>query len=315
MKSTLQPSSGRNYCLIVGEHGTGKTTLIRKTILNLQEPKGVVLFECPTDAKAFATNLTRHLDCELYPSKLRDIIMQWITNITNAIRKEEHPEYPTWNLLKEYLINTAFCYRREYKRPMVLVLDQVDRIAKKDQEFLGILQDFAKDCADKHALVIIFVASEGLVTQLMRSIIPLEVGDISDKEAVKLLKDSGTDQKTAEDAVKYLTGGRFALLTQFQSLSRYPKILFEEFKEQLFTQVKRDLDMVELPENHESFIKLIEIHRIGIQQAKTIIPLNMLRKLVKANILKEHQDYTVSFHSRYIDTYFKEVILADNIAI
>ncbi|CAJ0648842.1 13547_t:CDS:2, partial [Entrophospora sp. SA101] len=36
------------------------------------------------DAKAFVTNLTRHLDCKLYPLKLRDIIMQWITN---AIRK------------------------------------------------------------------------------------------------------------------------------------------------------------------------------------------------------------------------------------
>ncbi|CAJ0838328.1 10835_t:CDS:2, partial [Entrophospora sp. SA101] len=229
------------------------------------------------DAKAFVTNLTRHLDCKLYPLKLRDIIMQWITN---AIRKDEN-------------INAQWFW----------FLIKVDRIAKKDQEFLGILQDFAKDCADKHAFVIIFVATRSAWS---RAIIPLEVGDISDEEAVKLLKDSGTDQKTAEDAVKYLTGGRFALLTQFQSLSRYPKILFEEFKEQLFTQVKRDLDMVELPENHEFFIKLIEIHRIGIQQAKTIIPLNMLRKLVKANILKEHQDYTVSFHSHYIDTYFKE---------
>ena len=73
--------------------------------------------------------------------------------------------------------------------------------------------------------------------------------------------------------------------------------------------------MVELPENNEFFIKLIEIRHIDIQHAKTIIPLNMLRKLVEANILKEHQDYTVSFHSRYIDTYFKEVILPDNIAI
>nr|CAG8568349.1 3407_t:CDS:2 [Entrophospora candida] len=190
MKSILQPSLGGCYCLIVGEHGTGKIALIRKTILNLQEPKGVVLFECPTDAKAFATNLAKHLNC-----------------FTWHAGQEEHLEYHTWNLLQEHLIKTAFCYMEEYKRPMVLVLDQVDRIAKRDQEFLGILQDFAKDCADKHALVIIFVASEGLVPQLMRSIIPLEVGDISDEEAVKLLKDSGTDQKTAKDAVKYLTGG------------------------------------------------------------------------------------------------------------
>ncbi|CAG8804209.1 19813_t:CDS:1, partial [Racocetra fulgida] len=51
---------------------------------------------------------------------------------------------------------------------------------------------------------------------------------------------------------------------------------------------------------------LIEVGRIDIEQAETIIPLNTIRKLVEANILKEHKNYTVSFHSRYIDTYFKE---------
>ena len=83
----------------------------------------------------------------------------------------------------------------------------------------------------------------------------------------------------------------------------------------MFTQVQRDLGTVGLCENHEFFTKLIEVDRIAIKKAKTIIPLDTIHKLVEANILKEHQDYTVSFHSRYIDTYFKEVILADNIAI
>ncbi|CAG8612737.1 1349_t:CDS:2 [Gigaspora rosea] len=71
----------------------------------------------------------------------------------------------------------------------------------------------------------------------------------------------------------------------------------------------------DLPENHEFFIKIIEVHRIDIKQAKPIMSLNMICKLVEANIIQEHQNYTVSFHSRYIETYFKEAILTDYIAI
>ncbi|RHZ81271.1 hypothetical protein Glove_122g7 [Diversispora epigaea] len=134
------------------------------------------------------------------------------------------------------LLRAANYYMKKYKRPMVLVLDQVDRIAKKDPVFLGILQDFAKDSADGGTLVIVFIASEGLVPQIMKSrrsawsraITPFEVGDISDEEAVKFLQDSGIDKKKAEYAVKYLTGGRFTLLKEVQALNRVnPENLFE----------------------------------------------------------------------------------------
>jgi len=51
---------------------------------------------------------------------------------------------------------------------MILVLDQIDRIAEKDSEFLAILQDFAKDCVDRRILIIVFVANENLVPSFMR---------------------------------------------------------------------------------------------------------------------------------------------------
>ncbi|CAG8684091.1 21365_t:CDS:2, partial [Dentiscutata erythropus] len=126
---------------------------------------------------------------------------------------------------------------------------------------------------------------------------------------MEFLRDSGIDKKSAEDAVKYLTGGRFTLLKNFLVMRQFyanPKILFNAFKKKMFTQFERDLDTVNLPINHKFFVKLMEVHRIHITQAKTIIPLNMIRKLVEANIIKEHQDYTVSFHSRFIETYIKE---------
>ncbi|RIB30793.1 hypothetical protein C2G38_2151771 [Gigaspora rosea] len=92
-------------------------------------------------------------------------------------------------------------------------------------------------------------------------------------------------------------------------------LVLSELKKEMFTQIEENLDTVDLPENHKFFIKLIKTHRMDIKQVKTIMPLNMIRKLVEANIIKEHKDRTVSFHSRYIETYFKEVILTENIAI
>ncbi|CAG8707444.1 11561_t:CDS:2 [Dentiscutata erythropus] len=204
---------------------------------------------------------------------------------------------------------------KEYKHPIVLILDQVDCIAKKDPKFLEILQDFVKDCADKGFLVIIFITSEGFIPQIMKcrdAMIPFEVGNISDKKAVKFLQNFGIDQKNAKVLVKYLASERFTLLMELQAQYQVNfKILFEEFKKQLFAQIKINLGMLGIPKNHKFFIKLIEVGHIDIKQAETIISLNMIHKLVEANILKEHKDYTVFFHSRYIDTYFKEVILSN----
>ncbi|RHZ44228.1 hypothetical protein Glove_750g52 [Diversispora epigaea] len=318
LKNILQLSL-QKYFLILGKHGTGKTTLIQNTILNLQKPKGVIHFECPSDSKEFVKNLSKYLDYELYPFKLQDIFIQSTTNVikkgsTWHLEQDDYSKYSNWNLLSIQLQRTAIYYMKKYKRPIVLVLDQVDRIAKTDPEFLGILQDFAKDCADKGTLVFVFIASEDLVPQIMKSrsawsraIIPFEVGDISDEEAVKFLQDSGIDKKKAEYAVKYLTGGQFTLLKEIQVLNRVnPENLFEKFKVQMFTQIRRDLVTMKLPTNHKFFIKLIEVDHIDMEKAKTIIPLNLIYKLVEANILREHEDFTVSFYSRFIDTYFKE---------
>ncbi|CAG8791496.1 16896_t:CDS:2, partial [Gigaspora rosea] len=145
------------------EYRMGKTTLVQNAILNLQEPKGVVYFECSSNGTEFAKNLAKHLDYELYPFKLRDVIVQWI-------RKEQgnYSEYHNWNLLSIQPLNTSYYYIKEYKCPIVLILDKINCIAEEDPKFLEILQDFAKDCADRGPLVIIFIANESLVPQFMK---------------------------------------------------------------------------------------------------------------------------------------------------
>ncbi|RIA98869.1 P-loop containing nucleoside triphosphate hydrolase protein [Glomus cerebriforme] len=294
LSKILQPSL-HNYYLIMGTHGTGKTTLIQNTILKLKKPKGVVHFKCPSDVNEFSKELAKHLDCELYPDAGRQ------------------SKYADWSLLRRQLVSTAHYYMKTYKRPMVLILDQIDRIAKKDPEFLGILQDFAKDYADKGSIIIVFVSSESLIPRLLQSrsawsrATTLQIGDISDEAAVKFLQDSGIEENISKYAVKYLTGGRFTLLNLFQNKYKMtPKNVLEEYKKHLFMSIKEDMRSMKLPKNHKIFIKLIESHAIDIDQATNIIPLDMIRELIEANILR-HQNYTVSFHSRYVENYFKEV--------
>ncbi|CAG8470436.1 8557_t:CDS:2, partial [Ambispora gerdemannii] len=266
VESILPPSFlPSNYHLIVGEHGTGKTTLIQ----NYNRSPRAKGFICRAD-------------------------------LSNA------SQYPTWDFLSEQLLTASLHYKRKYKRLMVLIIDQSDRIAKKVPEFLVLLQDFAKDGADKHTLVIIFVSNEGLVPQLMasrsawsRAYIALEV-DISDEEAMKYLRNSGIDQETAEYAVKYLTGGRFARLSMVKYQTS--KSLLQTWKKQLFLEIANNLRAVEVPRNHEFFTKLLNVHHMRIEQAEIIMPFNMLRKLVEVNILKQSTDGDLSFHERCVET-------------
>ena len=64
--------------------------------------------------------------------------------------------------LSEALVKTAIAFEKKYNRPMILVLDQTDRVAKQDPEFLRGLQDFTKSRVNDEALCIIFVANEGM---------------------------------------------------------------------------------------------------------------------------------------------------------
>jgi len=40
-------TESRSYPVLIGEHGTGKTTLIRLAVDGLEEPKGVVYVDVP----------------------------------------------------------------------------------------------------------------------------------------------------------------------------------------------------------------------------------------------------------------------------
>ncbi len=115
---------------------------------------------------------------------------------------------------------TARAYKAKHQRPLVLVIDAADRVAQYDPKFFFVLQDFAKDCADKGILRVVFVSPEGVALPVLesssawsRALSPIEEGEISDEDAVKYLESEGVIHDDAVDAVKNITGGRFSLLT------------------------------------------------------------------------------------------------------
>jgi Cdc6-like AAA superfamily ATPase len=56
----------------------------------------------------------------------------------------------------------ALAYARTHEgHPLVVVIDNINRLAKEDPKMLELLQDFAKNSADAGTIRIVFVASEG----------------------------------------------------------------------------------------------------------------------------------------------------------
>jgi chromosomal replication initiation ATPase DnaA len=54
-------------------------------------------------------------------------------------------------------------YKQEYKRVPVLIIDNINKLAPKQQRLLDMFQDYAKLFADEGVATVVFVSSEGYV--------------------------------------------------------------------------------------------------------------------------------------------------------
>jgi chromosomal replication initiation ATPase DnaA len=68
---------------------------------------------------------------------------------------------------------TANKYQKEYKKIPVLIIDNANRLAEKQQRLLEHVQDYAKRAADNGTATIVFVSSEGRVPRRMIGILTL----------------------------------------------------------------------------------------------------------------------------------------------
>jgi len=313
----LLPERSKHYVVVVGENGCGKSTIVRKVLSSFPEPKGVVYFDCPFNPKEFSTKFLKLL--EYKPSlKVSEGARRYIENTTKEEKDPDVRSEPlsSFSLLGDDLFAAAAAFKSEHKRPMVLVLDSVDRLAKGTPEFLAYLQDFAKDCADRGNLRVVFITSDGSALPLLMSRSawsrvekpPFEVGEISDVDAISYLKKRGITPDLAEKVVKEITGGLFVMLNDFVS-NHQKGIKYEEIQQILNAKTNIDMIDLQISENHILFKRLIANAKVRIDEARALgMPHEKLELLLKKNILAIHPDLTYTFHDRHVSRWFNERI-------
>ena len=201
MQGLLRPRASNAYGIVVGEHGTGKSTLVRQAARSVApgQANGVVCIDVD-DVPNFGMDLAATLgisgeDVSLEVAARRRLMM---------VTKEESPfdlstePLTSWLRVRAPLDEAARLFFAKYQRPMTLVIDGADALAKEQPLFLDRLQDYAKATADAGHLRVVFVSSDKTAIARMkpraswtRSLVPLEVGDVSDADAVAFLVKRG----------------------------------------------------------------------------------------------------------------------------
>ena len=67
----------------------------------------------------------------------------------------------------QVLSRHAIKYKQEYGKIPVLIIDNANKLAEKQQRLLDLFQDYAKSAADNGLVSIVFVSSEGRVPRRM----------------------------------------------------------------------------------------------------------------------------------------------------
>jgi len=245
-------------------------------------------------------------------------VRRWLSGLSKTESDPKLKEEPlaTWLVVQDALEEVADAYKAKHGRPMTLVIDAADLVAKKGPDFFKDLQDFAKKCADNKSMTVVFVSSEGAVLPLLtgssafsRAHAPFEVGDIPDADAVDFLAKRGVPHERAQVAVRDITGGRLWLLNYYVGAHRTKSddAILREF----YNDTGKAVDLQHLPTDHLLFRQLLS-GPVAERAASASVGNTALDALLKANILAVHPDRTHTFHSRHVVTFFAaEVAAAD----
>jgi hypothetical protein len=80
----------------------------------------------------------------------------------------DKPKISEWESVIRALKRASEAYKAKHDKPMVIIYDNINRLARKNPEILDILQDDAKDNADERKYIAVFVCSEDSVPERMK---------------------------------------------------------------------------------------------------------------------------------------------------
>jgi hypothetical protein len=301
LQTLLKPDlTDHLYYVVIGDEGTGKSTVIRAAIRSLASPKAVVYCEVRSSLD-FVGDLAKIVGYR--PSfSLRARFWRWMQG------EDFKAPVLTWGQLQSKLASVA----KIASKPLVIVLDSADRLFEEDPEFFSKLQRDAKAGADHGSPIYVFVLTKGRGLTLLRShsewsraALPFEVQDVSNDQAVKVLlaKHDTMKPEDADAAVQTITGGRFHLLYSFPD-SKFKSI--EEYRSELFVKTNTALINASLSPTHPFFAHLSASTSKCIpgDTAASLLEQGQLSELLEKKILSVRSDGSYAFNSRHVETFF-----------
>ena len=118
IQAILQPTpedTKYNYFVVVGETGTGKSTVVREAVSGLQSPRGVVYVMAPENPSVLALALAEAVDHDPNTIDLVGRLKRFLSD-----RTQEVPKSSELDALLRSLARLAVAYKAKHGRQPVL---------------------------------------------------------------------------------------------------------------------------------------------------------------------------------------------------
>ncbi|KJE96593.1 hypothetical protein CAOG_09013 [Capsaspora owczarzaki ATCC 30864] len=311
LQGVLRPALLKDYTVFIGEVGCGKTTAVLDAIR--ANSTGIVYYIVESELivdvpKRLAGSLAFAFNRFTFTAgyfKDRGVEMEQVTSA-------EEP-FKSWAILDLSLRDVAAQFKAKHGHVATLVIDAVDEIAKQGSELLHVIQKFAKSAADKQLLNVVLVTSDGSTLPELKASSAMtrarivEVGDLTDQQAVTYLVRRDIHEDLAKRAVAEIAGGRLILLNNLADDLLFKSVdeIFEEFRVDTADSLQDVIDYSEMHNAtsvvHKTLCELTHgalhidiVHRaLGKDLTKKLLATNI-------NILAYHPNDTYTLHSRHV---------------
>ncbi|RPA90978.1 hypothetical protein L873DRAFT_1820191 [Choiromyces venosus 120613-1] len=206
IESILKPQSDyARYNMIVGNHGTGKTTLVCHVGHQLDGILYVNISPNSVSDKTFAEEFAKAFHWTPATRFWHDMLLSYWGISAGEVADDRAILV---EVFKEF-DNQAKVFKKNKGRSPVLVLDNINRLAEANPKLLNILQDMAKDAADDGLFITVFVTSRSASSRLGKVV---EIGDMNHDEAIDFLCNKRAISESVAEDIYSLVGGRVGLL-------------------------------------------------------------------------------------------------------
>ena len=254
-KAILNADKGFYY-VITGPHGCGKSFLVQETVLELMTNSTPVPGLLYLHAKG-SYPIAGVIGDVLVENRNRLLAaIQQIARVTNLYSLPDDPMQGMEKLCDK-LDQLGLKFRKEYGRPIVIVVDDVNKLIKfedhggqfklLDTMLLDNLQDCARHVANSGSVRFMFIDSAGVALQRLQQrtgaktrMSEIRIPDVSKEQAKDFLQQRLSKTNMSVDKIyEQLTGGRLILLHKVIDLVVREKLkTFEDLYNSIIAETK-----------------------------------------------------------------------------